>query len=60
MSFVFALIVLFFDVWAVISVLRSPASVAARIGWTIGIVLFPLPGFLGWYFARPRAQEPAA
>lgn len=59
MSFVFALIVLFFDVWAVINVLRSPASGGAKIGWTIGIVLFPLLGFLVWYFAGPRAQEPA-
>ena len=59
MEFVFAIIVLFFDVWAIVNVLRSTASGGAKLAWVIGIVIFPLLGFLAWYFAGPRGQEAA-
>ncbi len=53
----FGVIVLVADIWAVINVLQSDASTGGKVLWTLGILLFPLLGFVVWVLAGPRKRE---
>lgn len=50
----FGLIVLIADIWAIVNVLQSRSSTGAKVLWVVGILIFPLLGFLVWLFAGPR------
>ena len=56
MSFIFGIIVLLLDVWAVVNVVQSSASGGLKLAWVIGIVVFPILGFLVWFFAGPKGR----
>lgn len=51
------LIVLVADVWAILNVVRSDASMGGALLWILLILLLPVLGFLIWLFAGPRAAE---
>jgi hypothetical protein len=55
MSGLFGLIVLVADIWAVVNIFQSQASTAAKVGWTVGVLIFPVLGFIVWLFAGPRS-----
>ncbi len=59
MGFVFGLIVLFLDIWAISNVLQSTTSTGRKAIWTLGIFIFPLVGFLVWFLAGPRGSGKA-
>ena len=48
------LIILIADIYAIIQVFKSGASGLAKILWTIGILIFPVVGFIVWLIAGPR------
>lgn len=48
------LIVLVLDIYAIYQVFTSGASTLAKILWTLGIVIFPVVGFIVWLIAGPR------
>lgn len=48
------LIILILDIYAIIKILGSGASTGAKILWTLGILFFPVIGFIVWLFAGPR------
>jgi hypothetical protein len=50
----FGLVILALDVYAIVKVLGSPVSGGAKALWVIGIVLFPLLGFIVWLIAGPK------
>ena len=56
MELIFGLIVLVLDIWAVVSVIGSPASGGAKVMWTLLIVTLPVVGFIIWVFAGPRSR----
>ena len=60
MEIIFGIILLVLDIWAVPSVWQSSASGGAKLLWTVGIIVFPLLGFIVWYFAGPKGQAAAA
>ena len=60
MEFIFGIVLLALDIWAIVNVLRSGASTGAKALWTIGIVIFPLIGFLVWLFAGPKGRVAVA
>jgi hypothetical protein len=55
MSGLFGLIVLVADIWAIINILQSRASTAAKVVWTLVILFLPVLGFIVWLFAGPRS-----
>lgn len=55
MENVFGVVVLLLDVWAIINVLGSNNSALSKAGWTIGIIILPVLGFVVWYFAGPKS-----
>ena len=54
MSLIFGVIILVLDIWALMNVWQSGTSGGAKIVWTIGVIVFPLLGFLAWLFAGPK------
>jgi hypothetical protein len=44
------------DIWAVVNVLKSSESGAAKLLWTLLIILLPLMGLIIWFFAGPRGR----
>lgn len=60
MEFIFGIILLVLDIWAIINVLGSSNSALSKALWTIGIIIFPLVGFIVWYFAGPKRAAIAA
>lgn len=59
MEFLFGLLVLALAVWAIVNVVQSPVSTGAKVAWSLGIIFFPVLGFLVWFFAGPRGTTPA-
>ena len=49
------LIVLIADIWAIVHVFGSRRSVAAKVGWTVLILIFPFVGFLILLVFGPRS-----
>lgn len=60
MEFIFGIILLVLDIWAILSVLQSSASGGSKVLWTLGIIIFPLIGFIVWYFAGPKGRAAVA
>ncbi|MFC3609662.1 PLDc N-terminal domain-containing protein [Stutzerimonas tarimensis] len=46
--------VLLLNLWAIIGVFRSDASVGVKALWAIGISLFPIVGLVAWLLLGPR------
>lgn len=53
---IIGLIVLFLDLWAIISIISSGRSVLAKVCWTLAVLILPVLGFFVWLFAGPRGQ----
>lgn len=49
------LIVLVLDIWAIVSVVGSPASTGKKVLWVLLILLLPILGFIVWLVAGPRS-----
>ena len=53
---VFGLLVLAADVWAVINIAQSDVSTGKKVAWIVGVLAFPVVGFLFWLLAGPRGK----
>lgn len=51
---VLGLIILVLDIWAIINVIGSGASIGAKVLWTVIILLLPLIGLILWFFMGPK------
>ncbi|MBL28793.1 MAG: hypothetical protein CMM50_14715 [Rhodospirillaceae bacterium] len=54
MEFIFGILVLIADIWAIVNVIGSGASTGGKVLWVLLILLLPLIGFLIWLVAGPR------
>ncbi len=50
----FGLIILIFDVWAILKVFQSGASNGTKVFWTVLILVLPVLGLLIWFLAGPK------
>ncbi len=48
------LIVLAFDVWAILKIFQSSASTGSKVIWTVIILVLPIVGLLLWFLAGPK------
>lgn len=48
------LIILIFDLYAIVKTMQSSASTGAKVLWTIIILVFPLLGLLLWLLLGPK------
>lgn len=60
MEFILGIVILVLDIWAIVSVFGSGASLPQKLLWTLGIVVFPVIGFIVWYLAGPRGRAAIA
>ena len=51
------LLLLALDIYALVSIFSSRASTGARVAWSLGVIVFPLLGFLVWLLAGPRGSQ---
>lgn len=49
------LLALSLNMWALLSVLGSPARLAVKLVWAVVLLSLPGVAFLGWYLAGPRS-----
>lgn len=52
-------LIVLLDLWAIVSVFRSDATVGVKSFWAILISLLPLLGLVAWGLAGPRGMKPA-
>jgi hypothetical protein len=57
LHFLFWILVIGLDIWAVIHVWKNTRSDGVQIGWLLGLPLFPIVGFLVWLFAGPKDRK---
>lgn len=50
-------IVLVLDLWAIISVVGSPAGTGTKVIWILVILFLPILGFIAWLFFGPRGSR---
>ncbi|ATG40431.1 PLD nuclease N-terminal domain-containing protein [Phaeobacter piscinae] len=51
------LIILIADLYAIYQVLTSGASTAAKVVWTLVILVLPVIGLIAWLIAGPRGDK---
>jgi hypothetical protein len=59
-EFIFGIIVLILDIWAIVNVFGSTASTGAKVLWILLILILPVVGFIIWFFAGPRSGTATA
>jgi len=52
----FGLLLLIADVWAVVHIAQSAASVGAKTAWIVVVLVFPVIGLAAWFFFGPRGK----
>ena len=57
---IFGLIVLALGIYAIYNILTSGASTAAKVIWTLVVLLLPVLGFIAWLIAGPRGASVSA
>jgi hypothetical protein len=57
LHFLFWTLVVGLDIWAVYNVWKNTKSDGVKIGWLIGIVIFPIVGFIAWLLAGPKDSK---
>lgn len=53
---IIGLLILVADIYAIYQVFTSRESGLAKILWTVGILIFPVVGFIVWLIAGPRGN----
>jgi succinate dehydrogenase/fumarate reductase cytochrome b subunit len=48
------LLILAGDIWAIINIFQSSASMEKKLLWTLVVLLLPLLGLILWFFLGPR------
>jgi hypothetical protein len=51
----FGLLVLVADIWAIVNIFGSRSSNAAKVVWTVVILVLPVLGFVIWLLGGPRS-----
>ena len=54
---ILGLIILIADIYAIYQVFTSGASGLSKILWGLGIIIFPVVGFIVWLIAGPRGSK---
>ncbi|WP_316013609.1 PLD nuclease N-terminal domain-containing protein [Roseobacter sp. HKCCA0434] len=55
MEFILGIIHLVLIIWALLNIFKSGASTGAKILWALGVIIFPIIGFIVWFFAGPKS-----
>jgi hypothetical protein len=53
MKFIISLLIFIADVYAILKIAASGVSLGKKLLWILGVLIFPVLGFIVWYFAGP-------
>ncbi|POF28416.1 PLD nuclease N-terminal domain-containing protein [Roseibium marinum] len=53
---ILGLVILVLDIYAIIKIVGSGASTLAKLLWILGIIVFPVVGFIVWLLAGPKGS----
>lgn len=53
---VMGLLILIANIWAIINIVQSSASMGAKLVWILLVLLLPVIGLIIWFFAGPRGK----
>ena len=53
----FGLLVLAGDIWAIINIAQSSATMGKKLVWILVVLVLPLLGLIIWFFAGPRGKR---
>lgn len=56
MGYILGIVIFLLDIWAIIGTLQSSASGGAKFAWVVGILIFPLIGWVAWYITGPKGR----
>ncbi len=59
MEALIGLIILIADIYAIVQIVTSGSSTAAKIGWSLLVILLPVVGLIIWALAGPRGRSAA-
>lgn len=51
---ILGLVILVLDIYAIVRIVTSGASVVAKILWSLLVLVLPLIGLIIWWFAGPK------
>ncbi|MBA6419484.1 PLDc N-terminal domain-containing protein [Pseudomonas neustonica] len=54
---ILGVLILIADVWAIINILQSGASMGAKLLWVLLVLFLPVLGLVIWFFAGPRGSR---
>ncbi|MGJ5621479.1 PLD nuclease N-terminal domain-containing protein [Sulfitobacter sp. MF3-043] len=54
---ILGLLVLIADIYAIYQIFTSSASNLAKLLWIVGVLVFPVVGFIVWLIAGPRGAS---
>ena len=57
-SGVLGLLVLIFDIWALLKIVESGAPTGNKVIWVLVILLLPVVGLILWWLFGPRSGRP--
>ena len=60
MEFIFGIVVLILDIWAIVNIIGSAASTGAKVLWILLILILPVVSFIIWFFAGPKSRTAPA
>ena len=52
-----SIIVLALDIYAILNVAGSSATIGKKVVWIVGIIVFPILGAIVWWLAGPRSGQ---
>lgn len=50
------ILILIADIYAIMNILGSGASPAAKLVWSIVVLVLPVVGLIAWYVAGPKSS----
>lgn len=56
MEFLFGLLILIADIWAIVTIVNSAASTGAKVAWSLLILFLPIIGLIIWFLAGPKGR----
>lgn len=56
-SGIVGLLVLVADIWALVNIFQSAATTGMKVLWILLVLIFPVLGFIIWFFAGPKSRR---
>jgi hypothetical protein len=57
MEIVLGLLIFAADIWAILNIFQSKADNLKKALWIVLVLIFPVAGFILWYFIGPRKHS---